>query len=224
MSDSSIPPSARPEPSAQPDPAGKSGPAAPPEDGAPATGPRRRAPLGRLVPRSNGARWAALGVAVVVVGGGVAALAVAEHHHDRAERPRFARIAPGVDGPGERRAEAAPGHGGPGERRAAEAPPGRDGQAGPKEHRALGGPEGQGARGGSGRTAPAPLPSLPIGDAAGKAAAAVTGGKVESLRVVAQDGGGSAWLAVVLGPDGVRHAVTVSGTDGTVTGNTPVAR
>lgn len=46
------------------------------------------------------------------------------------------------------------------------------------------------------------------------------GGKVESLRAVAQEGGGSAWRAVVIGPDGVRHAVTVSGTDGTVTGNT----
>ncbi|WP_326586154.1 hypothetical protein [Streptomyces sp. NBC_01294] len=52
----------------------------------------------------------------------------------------------------------------------------------------------------------------------------MTGGKVESLRVVGQEGGGSAWLAVVLGPDGVRHAVTVSGTDGTVTSNTTVDR
>ncbi|MFF3017385.1 hypothetical protein [Streptomyces sp. NPDC057939] len=214
MPDSSIPPSAQPEPAAQP------GPSAPPQDGTPAPGPRGRAALGRLVPRSNGARWGALGAAVVLVAGGVAVLAAAEHHHDRDDRPRFARIAPGVHGPGEHRAEAVPGHDGD--------------QAGPGEHRALGGPEGRGAGGGGPerrgtgggpvQAAPAPLPSLAIGDAAGKAAAAVTGGKVESLRAVAQEGGGSAWLAVVLGPDGVRHAVTVSGTDGTVTGNTPVAR
>ncbi|MER5808310.1 hypothetical protein ABT143_08980 [Streptomyces sp. NPDC002033] len=48
------------------------------------------------------------------------------------------------------------------------------------------------------------------------------GGKVESLRAVAQEGGGGAWRAVVLGQDGVRHAVIVSGADGTITGNTPL--
>ncbi|MFF4324556.1 hypothetical protein [Streptomyces sp. NPDC001568] len=211
MSDSSIPPSA------QPEPAGKPGPPAPTQSGAPAAGSRGRAAVGRLVPRGNGARWAAVGIAVVVVGGGVAALAAAEHHHDRQGGPRLIRTAPGPDGPGERRAEAAPG-------RVDQAGPGRGDQAGPGEHGALGGPAGRGARGGSAQAAPAPLPSLAIGDAAGKAAAAVNGGKVESLRVVAQEGGGSAWLAVVLGPDGVRHAVTVSGTDGTITGNNPVDR
>jgi hypothetical protein len=56
-----------------------------------------------------------------------------------------------------------------------------------------------------------------------KAAAAVAGGRVESLRVVGQQGGGSAWLAVVIGPDGVRHDVTLSGADGAVTGNTVAA-
>ncbi|MFD7162896.1 hypothetical protein [Streptomyces violascens] len=68
--------------------------------------------------------------------------------------------------------------------------------------------------------APAPLPALPAAQAVDKATGAVSGGKVESLRVVAQQGGGSAWQAVVLGPDGVRHAVTLAGVDGTVTSNT----
>ncbi|MEU9193186.1 hypothetical protein [Streptomyces hundungensis] len=53
-----------------------------------------------------------------------------------------------------------------------------------------------------------------------KAAGAVPSGKVESLLVVAQQGGGSAWQAVVLGTDGIRHAVTLAGADGTVTSNT----
>lgn len=83
-------------------------------------------------------------------------------------------------------------------------------------------PGAPGGKGGLHKAAPAPLPSLAIGEAADKAAAAVTGGKVEGLRVIAQDGGGSAWLAVVLGPDGVRHAVTVSGADGTITSNTVI--
>ncbi|MET9605999.1 hypothetical protein ABZZ17_13140 [Streptomyces sp. NPDC006512] len=200
MSDASTPPPAQPVPSE------------PSENGTPAASPRERTALGRLVPRSNGARWAALGAAVVVVGGAVTAVAVAEHHHDRPDRPRLAWSVPGADGPVERRAEGA----GPG--------PGPGRPAGPKEHRVFGAPEAPGGRGGDSRTAPAPLPSLAIGEAAAKAAAAVTGGKVESLRVVAQEGGGSAWLAVVLGPDGVRHAVTVSGTDGTVSGNTPLTR
>lgn len=40
--------------------------------------------------------------------------------------------------------------------------------------------------------------------------------------MIGQEGGGSAWLAVVVGPDGVRHRVTLSGADGAVTGNTTV--
>ncbi len=71
-----------------------------------------------------------------------------------------------------------------------------------------------------GLLAPAALPGLPAVQAAQKAEAAVPGGRVESLRPVARQGGGRSWQAVVLGPDGVRHAVTVDGTDGTVTGNT----
>ncbi|BFV55707.1 hypothetical protein KCMC57_up08110 [Kitasatospora sp. CMC57] len=67
---------------------------------------------------------------------------------------------------------------------------------------------------------PAPLPSLDAADAVVKASSAVPGGKVESIRPATEQGGGLAWQAVVLGPDGVRHLVTVDGADATITGNT----
>ncbi|MFD9407628.1 hypothetical protein ACFWBN_11505 [Streptomyces sp. NPDC059989] len=182
-------------------------------ENAPETGARTRVNLGRLVPRRKGARWAALGAAVVIAGGAGAALAVAvtvDGHHERVGvgGPRFAGDEHVVRKFG----------GDPKELRALKEAR-EPGDAGPKLRDGVPGPGGPAKRG----AAPAPLPSLAIGQAAEKAAAAVDGGKVESIRVVAQEGGGSAWLAVVLGPDGVRHAVTVSGTDGTITGNTPTA-
>ncbi|MFE5494867.1 hypothetical protein ACFQ7Z_33600 [Streptomyces virginiae] len=197
-----------------------------PPGNAPEAGARKRVVLSRLVPRGRRARWVAAGAVVVVVGGGVAAVAVAEHHHhERADRaPHMLRFDSGHGGGLKR----GPQGGAPDDERARKAPGGEDG---PKTRERFGHPDAPGLPGapgrfegragsGKGAQAPAPLPSLSIGDAAAKAAAAVSGGKVESLRAVAQDGGGSAWLAVVLGPDGVRHAVTVSGTDGTITGNT----
>lgn len=63
---------------------------------------------------------------------------------------------------------------------------------------------------------------LPADQAAQKAAGAVTGGKVASLLSVAEQGGGSAWQATVVGPDGVHHLVTVDGTSGTITSNTTI--
>ncbi|MEU9083458.1 hypothetical protein [Streptomyces sp. NPDC048357] len=188
---------------------------------APEAGARKRDALGRLVPRTKTARWVAAGAAVVVVGGGVAAVAVAERHDGPGDRgPRLVWAEPGgkggfkhgpqgIEPPHERKG----GRGGPevSERRAELFGPG-----------APDAPGVPGGKGGLHKAAPAPLPSLAIADAADKAAAAVTGGKVESLRVIAQDGGGSAWLAVVLGPDGVRHAVTVSGSDGAITSNTVI--
>ncbi|WP_405533030.1 hypothetical protein OG592_37675 [Streptomyces avidinii] len=185
---------------------------------APEAGARKPAALGRLVPRGRSARWVAAGAAAVVVVGVVTAVAVSEHHdhHGRVERgPHFAWAGPGPEGGlrgGPKNAE--PRHErGPGE-------PGR--QAAPDAPDAPGGPGRHGS--GKGAPAPAPIPSLAIGEAAEKAAAAVPGGKVAGLRAVAQDGGGSAWLAVVIGSDGVRHAVTVSGTDGTITSNTTMDR
>ncbi|OEJ34613.1 hypothetical protein [Streptomyces subrutilus] len=217
----SFPPSEQPEQPTRPGSAPQA---------APQAGPRKRVDLGRLVPRRRGARWAALGAAVVIVGGAAAAVAVAvdEHHDERMAGPRFAwheadreggpRRGPAVGGEHGDRAFGGPeNHKHPKDLKDLKAlKEKRD--AAPAPRAAEQGP------GGSAKTAPAPLPSLAVGQAADKAAGAVDGGKVESIRVVAQEGGGSAWLAVVLGPDGVRHAVTVSGTDGTVTSNVPVDR
>ncbi|MFB7619206.1 hypothetical protein [Kitasatospora sp. NPDC056181] len=72
-----------------------------------------------------------------------------------------------------------------------------------------------------GGVAPAPLPSLAASTALEKAQGAVPGGRVECLKQVAQRGGGSAWAVVVVGPDGVRHLVTVD-EGGQLTGNTVV--
>ncbi|GAA3256162.1 hypothetical protein [Streptomyces lavendulae] len=188
------------------EPSEKSGQSAPEAE----AGSGGRGRLARVLPRGRGGRWAAAGVAAaVIVGGGAAAVAVAGHHHERVGKgPRFEWAEGGHEG--------GHGHGreGKGERMAHRkgAPEIRDGAD------ALAGTP-KGIRKGTQKSAPAPLPSLPIGQAAEKAAGAVSGGKVESLRPVAQEGGGSAWLAVVLAPDGVRHAVTVSGSDGTVSGN-----
>ncbi|MFB6613841.1 hypothetical protein ACFCV9_06450 [Streptomyces sp. NPDC056367] len=168
----------------------------------PAADPAKPAGPARLVPQGRGARWAALGAAVVLVGGGAAAvtaLAVSGHH--REGHP--VRVAVREGGPEGLHKAGPEGMGKPGR------PEGMG-----KHREAL-----PGDPGGFEKAAPAPLPSLAVGEAAEKAAAAVTGGKVEGIRVVGQEGGGSAWRAVVLGPDGVRHAVTVSGTDGAITGN-----
>ncbi|MFF5701486.1 hypothetical protein ACFY7H_03080 [Streptomyces sp. NPDC012794] len=171
----------------------------------PAKSPRQG--LGAAVTRGAAARWAlGVGAVAVIVGGGVGG--------------------GGGGGGGGARRPPPPPHDDHGDRAAARhlvrSEPGREHalKGGPKAVREGAGP----ARGGFAKhdpAAPVPLPALPIGQAAEKAAAAVEGGKVAGLRAVAQEGGGSAWLAVVLGPDGVRHAVTVSGSDGSITSNVP---
>ena len=75
------------------------------------------------------------------------------------------------------------------------------------------------ALGGHGE-APAPLPSFAASAALDKAQAAVPGGRAESLSRVTAQGGGAAWAVTVVGQDGVRHLVTVDGTDGQLTSNT----
>ncbi|MDH6574857.1 hypothetical protein [Kitasatospora sp. MAP5-34] len=176
-------------------------PSTPEQPGKSEQSARSRVALGRLVPRRRGARWAALAVVVVIVGGGAAAAAVLDHHHSR-------------EGWGGHYAEAGS-YGQGGHRQGAEGHlrHGADG--------AQGGQAGDGTDGEEGQAlAPAPLPALPAAQAAAKAAGAVPGGRVETLRITGQQGGGSAWLAVVLGTDGVRHDVSLAGADGTVTGNT----
>ncbi|WP_282206265.1 PepSY domain-containing protein [Kitasatospora fiedleri] len=87
------------------------------------------------------------------------------------------------------------------------------------------GPDGSGPVGNGpvGRLAPAALPAVPADQALAKAVAAVPNGKAATLAVVPREGGGSSWSVEVLGPDGVRHLVTVDGADGSVTGNTVAA-
>ncbi|MFF8536442.1 hypothetical protein ACN6K9_005445 [Streptomyces sp. SAS_267] len=166
-------------------------------------------PAGRRRLGGRGARWAVAGTAaVVVIGGGVAAAAI--HHHEE-------------DGRVEHRMAPAGAHAWrDGFRVESE---GRDGHDGLKQRdgRIRGGEAGslgEDGRGLSAGEAPAPLPSLSAADAVDKAASAVKDGKVESLAPVTEQGGGRAWRIVVVGPDGVRHVVTVDGTGGTVTGNT----
>jgi hypothetical protein len=171
-------------------------PEGPGEEAAGTTGKAagRRGRFARLT-RQGRTRWVALGL-VVLIGGGAAAAAVAEHHHEERAGGRYA-------------AEGPRGHGGPE----------KDGRDGAKKAREAGHDRWGSAADGLAQ-APVPLPALTAAQAVDKATGAVSGGKIESLRVVAQQGGGSAWQAVVLGPDGVRHTVTLAGADGTVTSNT----
>lgn len=92
---------------------------------------------------------------------------------------------------------------------------GRDGDERGAHHQGDGAEPGRHTNG-----VPAPLPSTDAADAVVKASSAVPGGKVESLSPATEQSGGRAWQAVVLGPDGVRHLVTLDGTSGAITGNT----
>ncbi|WP_327281815.1 MULTISPECIES: hypothetical protein [unclassified Streptomyces] len=186
--------------------------AGPGEAKADATGTAGR--RGRLVRLARGGRtrWVALG-AVVVIGGGAAAVAVAEHGHREHERGGFA-VKVREHGRG-----GMPGDGLMGPKLRKGGGPDAGGDRGPGSGLPGRGPGGRGQGGGAAKGAPVPPPALPAAQAVEKATAAVEGGKLESLRTVAQQGGGSSWLAVILGPDGVRHAVTLAGADGTVTGN-----
>lgn len=183
--------------------------------------------------REGRGRWVALGLVVAAAGGaGAAVVAVADHDHDvrltRAER-MWDRFDVERQGDGALTAPLPARPGKPGE-------PGKPGLRGQKGERGAfpqdgpglpGMPEGVDGVDGEERTvverqdrAPVPLPALPAAQALSKAEAAVPGGKAEALRAIAQEGGGSAWRVVVLGSDGVRHAVTLAGDDGTVTSNT----
>lgn len=171
------------------------------EDGPGVTAKKR---VGGFRPRGRRARWAVAGAAaVVVIGGGAAAAAI--HHHEEEGRDDHKVASAGDHERGEDSREDSEGRDGGHGR-------GRDGEHGPARAGAFRDPSTAGA--------PAPLPALSAADAVGKAAAAVSDGKVESLAPVAEQGGGRAWRIVVVGPDGVRHAVTVDGTSGTLTGNT----
>lgn len=163
-------------------------------------------------------RWVVGGLAaVVVLGGTVLATAAVAHH--QGERVGVRAMGVGPDGvPALKRMMAGPQDGPDGPGQVALVKGGQVvTEGGQVATELLPVPGAAGAQ-----LAPAPLPSLAADQAVDKAAAAVAGGKVESLETVPEQGGGSAWQATVLGPDGVRHLVTVDGTSGTVTSNTTV--
>ncbi|MFC8453731.1 hypothetical protein [Kitasatospora sp. NPDC057223] len=199
-------------------------------EGAPGAGkPARRVLSGRWI-GGRRARWVTAGAAVVLVGGSALGVAAAVHEHEDHGDVRRSARGLGDEGPlggirADRHLGGKPeiiGEGpvqGPGQGREQGRAVGR--AKGAEENgpgnRAAGRPAGEGRGNG---LAPAPLPAVTAVQAAEKAAAAVADGRVESLSTVAQQGGGTGWQAVVLGPDGVRHRVTVDGASGQITGNT----
>ncbi|MFE5586552.1 hypothetical protein [Kitasatospora sp. NPDC056531] len=162
---------------------------------------------GRWV-RGRSKRWVVVGAAAVVLGGAAAAVAVHHEHEGHGDGRSWAA---GDQEPNE-------GQGWHGDRHGHQGS-GHQGRQG-SGHQGRAARSGDETDGRTGAGAPAPLPATDAADAVAKASAAVSGGKVESLTPVGEQGGGRAWKAVVLGPDGVRHAVTVDGANGTVTGNT----
>ncbi|MFB7946332.1 PepSY domain-containing protein [Kitasatospora phosalacinea] len=185
-----------------------------PEGGAGVAGAARRRSL--RSPQLRGARWVA-GAAVVVVLGVVAVGAGAAWERHRGDgvpvfdRARAVKALPGLPGVPD-----LPGVPGTlvvrGEDGSVRAVVGGELPEGPFRHGADGDA--------GGRLAPAALPAVPADQALAKAVAAVPDGKAAALAVVGREGGGSSWSVEVLGADGVRHLVTVDGTDGSVTGNT----
>ncbi|WP_406475522.1 PepSY domain-containing protein [Streptomyces sp. NBC_01615] len=184
---------------------------------------------GRLprLPQLRRSRKVALGVAVVLLGGAaVGAVAIADHDHgDKNDRGHIAanRDQKGggngeYRGRGEGRGEdAGRNDGSKANRNNKNNDNGQssdDGQSSDNSNNSDNSQSGQGS------VAPAPLPAVSAAKAIEAAGKAVPGGKPDALRVVVQQGGGSAWEVEVLGTDGVRHLVTLDGATGAVTGNT----
>jgi hypothetical protein len=170
----------------------------------PRRGPVRRAVTGRR------SRWVVGGVAALVLIGGSAAVTAAVVHHGE-ERVAVAVGPGGVPALKQIIAQREAGIGGG-------AVIVKGGQVVAVPGVAVPGVAGPGVAGAS--SAPAPLPALAADQAVTKAQAAVPGGKVESLTTEPEQGGGTAWQVVVLGPDGVRHLLTLDGVSGGVTSNT----
>ncbi|MGW7539793.1 PepSY domain-containing protein [Streptomyces sp. NPDC054770] len=167
------------------------------------------------LPRVSRRRGTVLGVAVLLVAAAAAGtVAVAHHDHgEKADHGRFAAEHSRAGGGDDRQGAYGQARGGRG---------GRNGESG-LDGNSQGTQSGQSSQSGqstSGTLAPAPLPAVSAAAAIEAAGKAVPDSKTEALRVVAEQGGGSAWEVEVLGTDGVRHLVTVDGATGTVTGNT----
>ncbi|GHD81205.1 hypothetical protein GCM10010317_104200 [Streptomyces mirabilis] len=165
------------------------------------------------LPRVSRRRGTVLGAAVLLAAAAGAAVVVHHDHGEKGDHGRFAAEHRRADGRDDR--QGAYGQA-------------RGGRGGQNDESRLGGnsqgtqssqsdQDGQSA---AGTLAPAPLPAVSAAAAIEAAGKAVSDGKTEALRVVAEQGGGSAWEVEVLGTDGVLHLVTIDGATGTVTGNT----
>ena len=197
-------------------------PAAPPETGAGPESAARRVLAARWI-RGRRARLVTAGAVVVLVGGSALGVAAAVHDHEEHGDERSSARGIDDEGPdgqrGDRHREGVVVGGGVGVTKQREG--GRDGgrkqdggrDGGRKQQDGL-------AQGPAEGRAPAPLPALTAAQAVEKATAAVADGRLESLQTVTEQGGGAGWQAVVLGPDGVRHLVTVDGATAQITGNT----
>ncbi|MHB9860553.1 PepSY domain-containing protein [Streptomyces sp. YIM S03343] len=187
--------------------------------GSPVTPPKPAKTFRARLRQVSRRRGAVIGAAVLLAAAAVTGVA-AVVHHDLGESGDHGRIA----------AEHGRAGGDVGRQRAYEqARGGRDGRndestAGTDHQGTSQGSRGtQGNQSGQsteGTLAPAPLPAVSAEKAIAAADKAVSGGKADALRVIAEQGGGSAWEVEVLGTDGVRHLVTIDGATGTVTGNT----
>ncbi|MER5660050.1 PepSY domain-containing protein [Streptomyces mirabilis] len=170
------------------------------------------------LPRVSRRRGTVLGVAVLLAAV-AAAGAVAVVHHDHGEKGdhgRFAAEHGRADGRDDRQGAYGRARGG----RGGQNDESRLGGNSQGTQDSQSGQDGQDGQSAAGTLAPAPLPAVSAAAAIEAAGKAVPDSKAEALRVVAEQGGGSAWEVEVLGTDGVRHLVTIDGATGTVTGNT----
>ncbi|KAF5995917.1 hypothetical protein [Streptomyces sp. WAC00263] len=165
------------------------------------------------LPRVSRRRGTVLGAAVLLAAAAGAAVVVHHDHGERGDHGRFAAEHRRADGRDDRQGAYGQARGGRGGRHGESR---LDGNSQGTQN-SQSGQEGQSA---AGTLAPAPLPAVSAAAAIEAAGKAVPDSKTEALRVVAEQGGGSAWEVEVLGTDGVRHLVTIDGAGGTVTGNT----
>ncbi|MFD8126396.1 hypothetical protein [Streptomyces mirabilis] len=165
------------------------------------------------LPRVSRRRGTVLGAAVLLAAAAGAAVVVHHDHGEKGDHGRFAAEHRRADGRDDRQGAYGQARGGRGGRHGESR---LDGSSQGTQN-SQSGQEGQSA---AGTLAPAPLPAVSAAAAIEAAGKAVPDSKTEALRVVAEQGGGSAWEVEVLGTDGVRHLVTIDGAGGTVTGNT----
>jgi uncharacterized membrane protein YkoI len=170
------------------------------------------------LPRVSRRRGTVLGAAVLLAAAAGAAVVVHHDHDEKGDHGRFAAEHGRAGGGDDRQGAYGQARGGRGGRNdESRSRPGGNGQGTQSGQNSQSGQSGQST---AGTLAPAPLPAVSAAAAIDAAGKAVPGGKTEALRVVAEQGGGSAWEVEVLGTDGVRHLVTLDGATGTVTGNT----